>query len=44
MTVLPPHPTLDNFLYVFTQFDFLRYLWNSLFVSVMVTVAALFFQ
>ena len=44
MTVLPPHPTLDNFLYVFTQFDFLRFLWNSLFVSVMVTVAALFFH
>jgi multiple sugar transport system permease protein len=44
MSVLPPHPTLDNFLYVFTQLDFLRFLWNSLFVSVVVTAAALFFH
>ena len=23
--LIPSHPTLDNFLYVFTKFDFLRY-------------------
>ena len=31
--LVPHHPTLDNFLYVFTQVDFFRYLWNTFFVS-----------
>ncbi|PSK89176.1 carbohydrate ABC transporter membrane protein 2 (CUT1 family) [Murinocardiopsis flavida] len=37
-------PTFDNYVYVFTQVPFLRYLANSLFVSVVVTVVALFFH
>ena len=42
---LVPHaPTLANFLYVFTEVDFLRYLFNTFFVSATVTVAALFFH
>ncbi|WP_246731721.1 carbohydrate ABC transporter permease [Methylocapsa sp. S129] len=39
--ILPPHPTLDNFIYVFTQLDFLRFLFNTFFVSSSVTVLAL---
>jgi len=39
--LLPPHPTFDNFIYVFTQLNFLRFLFNTLFVSVSVTAAAL---
>jgi multiple sugar transport system permease protein len=42
--LIPHHPTLDNFLYVFTQVDFFRYLWNSFFVSATVTIVALFFH
>ena len=42
--LLPQHPTLANFLYVFTQVDFARYLLNTLFVSASVTVIALFFH
>lgn len=42
--LLPPHPTLANFVYVFTQLDFLRFLFNSLFVSVTVTAIALLFH
>jgi multiple sugar transport system permease protein len=41
---IPRHPTLDNFLYVFTKFDFLRFILNSLFVSATVTIVALFFH
>ena len=40
--LVPHHPTLDNFLYVFTQVDFFRYLWNTFFVSATVTIVALF--
>ena len=39
--LLPRRPTLDNFIYVFTQLDFLRFLLNTLFVSTAVTAAAL---
>ena len=39
--LLPPHPTFDNFIYVFTQLDFIRFLFNTLFVSAVVTAAAL---
>jgi multiple sugar transport system permease protein len=42
--LFPHHPTLDNFLYVFTQVDFFRYLWNTFFVSATVTIVALFFH
>jgi multiple sugar transport system permease protein len=42
--VVPRHPTLDSFVYVFTQVNFLRYLWNTFFVSATVTVIALIFH
>jgi multiple sugar transport system permease protein len=42
--LVPHHPTLKNFTYVFTQVPFARYLFNSLLVSVVVTVLALFFH
>lgn len=42
--LLPPNPTLENFAYVFTEVPFLRYLFNSFFVSAVVTVVALFFH
>jgi multiple sugar transport system permease protein len=42
--LIPEAPTLANFLYVFTQVDFLRYLLNTFFVSVTVTVVSLFFH
>lgn len=42
--LVPAHPTLANFVYVFTQVDFVRYLWNSFFVSAVVTVVALLFH
>lgn len=41
---LPQHPTFSNYTYVFTQVPFARYLLNSLIVSVVVTVVALFFH
>ena len=44
MNLIPQKPTLDNLAYVFTQVNFLRYLWNTFFVAVTVTVAALFFH
>ncbi len=42
--LVPHHPTLSNFTYVFTQVPFARYLFNSLLVSIVVTVLALFFH
>ncbi len=39
--LLPQGPTFANFVYVFTQLDFLRFLLNSFFVSATVTVVAL---
>ena len=39
--LLPHRPTFGNFVYVFTQLDFLRFLLNSVFVSATVTVVAL---
>jgi len=44
MNLIPEKPTLDNLAYVFTQVNFLRYLWNTFFVAFTVTVAALFFH
>lgn len=41
---LPEDPTLDNFVHVFTQVPFLRYMFNSLLVAGVVTVVALFFH
>jgi len=42
--LLPPRPTLGNFLYVLTEVPFWRYLLNTFVVSAVVTVAALFFH
>jgi len=41
---VPHHPTLGNFVYVFTQVDFVRYLLNTFFVSAVVTIIALIFH
>ncbi|MFJ3379443.1 carbohydrate ABC transporter permease [Curtobacterium sp. NPDC090217] len=43
-SLLPRHWTLSNFVYVFTEVPFLRYMFNSAFVSVVVTVVALWFH
>ena len=40
----PDHPTFYNFRYVFTEVPFTRYMFNSFFVSVTVTVVALWFH
>ncbi|MFD7707224.1 carbohydrate ABC transporter permease [Streptomyces sp. NPDC059785] len=42
--LIPRDATLQNFVYVFTEVPFARYLWNSFFVSTVITVAALFFH
>ncbi|MEU6011739.1 carbohydrate ABC transporter permease [Streptomyces sp. NPDC047453] len=42
--LIPRDFTFDNFVYVFTEVPFGRYLWNSFFISAMITVAALFFH
>src|SRR5579862_42854 len=42
--LIPHHPTLDNFIYVFTRVDFYRYVWNTFFVAATVTIIALFFH
>lgn len=42
--LVPHHATLANFRYVFTQVKFLRFLWNTFFVSATVTIVALFFH
>jgi multiple sugar transport system permease protein len=42
--LLPPRPTLDNFIYVLTEVPFWRYLINTFVVSAVVTVLALFFH
>ncbi|RII14741.1 Lactose transport system permease protein LacG [Streptomyces sp. YIM 130001] len=42
--LIPTDFTFDNFVYVFTEVDFGRYLFNSFFVSVVITVVALFFH
>jgi multiple sugar transport system permease protein len=39
--LIPRQPTLNSFVYVFTQVDFARYLLNTLFVSAAVTIVAL---
>ncbi|UNT00598.1 carbohydrate ABC transporter permease [Streptomyces tubbatahanensis] len=41
---LPRDFTLGNFVYVFTEVPFARYLWNSFFTSAVITVVALFFH
>src|SRR6202049_3954097 len=43
-SLIPQHPTLDNFRYVFTQLPFTRYILNTFFVAGTITVVALFFH
>ncbi|WP_233288757.1 carbohydrate ABC transporter permease [Streptomyces calvus] len=42
--LIPREFTVDNFVYVFTEVPFARYLWNSFFISALITAAALFFH
>ncbi|MGY1439891.1 carbohydrate ABC transporter permease [Streptomyces reniochalinae] len=42
--LIPRDFTFDNFVYVFTEVPFARYLWNSFFTSAVITVVALFFH
>ncbi|MEU6551666.1 carbohydrate ABC transporter permease [Streptomyces sp. NPDC046915] len=42
--LIPRDFTFDNFVYVFTEVPFGRYLWNSFFISAVIAVAALFFH
>lgn len=42
--LIPNNPNLDNFLYVLTEVPFWRYMLNTFIISVIVTVAALFFH
>ena len=42
--LIPSSVTVENYLYVFSQVPFARYLFNSLFVSAAVTVIALWFH
>ena len=44
MQVFPQRPTWANFVHVFTELDFLRYLANSVFVSASITGLALLFH
>ncbi|MGH3586762.1 MAG: carbohydrate ABC transporter permease [Pseudonocardia sp.] len=43
-TLLPQQPTLDNYVYVFTEVPFARYLLNSALVAAAITVLALWFH
>jgi multiple sugar transport system permease protein len=43
-SLIPHHPSLDNFLYVFTRMQFIRYILNTFFVAGTVTVIALLFH
>ena len=42
--LIPQHPTLANFQYVFTQLPFTRYILNTFFVAGTITVVALLFH
>ncbi|MGH3504273.1 MAG: carbohydrate ABC transporter permease [Nocardioidaceae bacterium] len=44
VALIPAHPTVANFVYVFTQVPLLRYIVNSAFVAIVVTVVALLFH
>src|SRR6516225_2092623 len=43
-SLIPHHPSLDNFLYVFTRMQFIRYILNTFFVAGTITVIALLFH
>lgn len=42
--LIPAHPTVANFVYVFTQVPLLRYIGNSALVAIVVTIIALWFH
>ncbi|WP_049575131.1 carbohydrate ABC transporter permease [Streptomyces sp. SBT349] len=42
--LIPSDVTFQNFVYVFTEVPFARYMWNSFFISAVITVAALLFH
>lgn len=44
MDLLPESPTFDNFIYVFTEVNFLRYLLNTFVVAATITIIALLFH
>lgn len=44
VALIPSHPTIANFVYVFTQVPLLRYIGNSALVAVVVTIVALWFH
>jgi multiple sugar transport system permease protein len=43
-SLIPQHPTLENFSYVFTQLSFVRCILNTFFIAGTITVVALFFH
>ncbi|MFC5213630.1 carbohydrate ABC transporter permease [Streptomyces coerulescens] len=43
-SLIPREFTFDNFVYVFTEVPFARYLWNSFFISAVITIVALLFH
>jgi multiple sugar transport system permease protein len=43
-SLIPQHPTLENFRYVFTQLPFVRYVLNTFFIAGTITVVALLFH
>ncbi|MGH2535130.1 MAG: carbohydrate ABC transporter permease [Thermomicrobiales bacterium] len=44
LNLIPDQPTIDNFRHVLTEVPFPRYMFNSFFISVTVTLIALFFH
>ncbi|AJT40578.1 carbohydrate ABC transporter permease [Psychromicrobium lacuslunae] len=44
LDLLPSHPTLENYSYVFSQVPFARYMINSFLIAAAITVLALFFH
>jgi multiple sugar transport system permease protein len=43
-SLIPRHPTLENFQYVFTELPFIRYILNTFFVAGAITVTQLLFH
>src|ERR1700726_1594758 len=43
-SLIPQHPTFENFRYVFTQLPFIRYILNTFFIAGTITVVALLFH
>lgn len=43
-SLIPTEVTFDNFVYVFTEVPFARFLWNSFFISAVITIVSLLFH